>query len=106
MQVKISARDITVSPSVDEYIRSKAEKLLKYSVKVQEIRVVASLKNKLATVEMIVDVEHGEDLIAEVSSEDLMASTDMVVDKLAAQMQKAAGKLKDHQHAAVSGKPN
>ncbi len=97
MQIVFTARDVQISPSVQDYIEKKAAKLTRYYDQIQAIRVVASIKDKQARVEIQVDVEHGQDLVSHVSSSDFMVSADQVVDKLAAQLGKLKSKVQDHQ---------
>ena len=61
MQIKISARHGQLSDATQEFIREKAEKLLRFFERLTLIEVTVDLKNEMPAVEMLVSAEHKHD---------------------------------------------
>ena len=58
MQVAVACKHGTISPETQEYMRSKAEKLLTYFERVTAITVTVTFDKLRCKIEILVDAEH------------------------------------------------
>ena len=72
MQVAITSRHGTLSPSAHEHIARKAEKLLTFFDRVTAINVTVDFSNDRIEVEILVDAEHRHDLVASESGDSVI----------------------------------
>lgn len=100
MQVVVIGRHLEVTPAIREYAEKKAEKLLKYYNRIQEIEVVLDVRANQHYVKMIVNAEHNNMFTANVTDDDLYASVDLVVDKLEKQLTRHKEKVRDRKRAS------
>lgn len=98
MQVNITGRHLTITPPIEEYIRKKTERILRHFDRVQEIRVVAEKLANEYHVEILTDVEHHKDFVANGTHEDLYACVDITVDRAVRQLTDWKEKLRQHKH--------
>lgn len=104
MQIKISARHGHLSEATQQFIREKAEKLLRYFERLTQIEVTVELKNDLQkTVEFLVSAEHKHDFVARETNSDILAAVDLVVDKLERQISRYKEKIQDHRRRPSMG---
>ena len=104
MQVKISARHGHLSDAVQQFIREKAEKLLRYFERLTFVEVTVDLKNKeLVIVEFVVSAEHKHDFVASESHGDILAAVDLVIAKLEAQLRRYKEKVQDRRRRPSAG---
>ncbi len=96
MRVEISSRDDSITDDMKAYAREKADKLLKYFGGIQGIRVVLNVRGEGACCEMIADIEHAHDLVAETCSEQMRSSIDAAFDKLERQLAHHKDRVRDH----------
>lgn len=96
MQVKITARHGHLSDASQEFIRSKAEKLLHYFQRIMMIEVLVDQKEEEFIVEFLVSAEHKHDFVASERNKDLLAAVDLVLDKLERQVRRYKEKIQDH----------
>lgn len=103
MQIKISARHGHLSEATQEFIREKAQKLLRFFERITYIEVTVDLKNDVRQVEMLVSAEHKHDFVARESNDDILAAVDLVVDKLEGQLRRYKEKVQDHRRTPSTG---
>ena len=96
MQVAITSRHGTLSPSAHEHIKHKAEKLLTYFDRVTAINVTVDFTSDRTDVEILVDAEHRHDLVARESGENVIAAFDGALHKMEHQVRKYKEKIQDH----------
>lgn len=105
MVVKVSSRHMDVSPALKGHAEQKAEKLLKYYDRIQEIEVVFdSGKGDAAAVEVIVNAEHRNMFIAHSSNGDAYAGLDECVAKLERQLSDHKKKFRNRKHTVGEDK--
>ncbi len=104
MQIKISARHGHLSEASQEFIREKAEKLLRFFERLTLIEVTVDLKNETKTVEFLVSAEHKHDFVARETNNDILAAVDLVVDKLEGQLRRYKEKVQDHRRTPSTGR--
>lgn len=103
MQIKISARHGHLSEPTQEFIREKAQRLLRIFERLQSIEVTVDLQNELKTVEFLVSAEHKHDFVAHESNGDILTAVDSVIDKLESQVRRYKEKIQDHRRRPSTG---
>jgi putative sigma-54 modulation protein len=104
VQVKISARHGHLSEATQQFIREKAEKLLKYFERLTQIEVTVDLQSDLhKRVEFLVSAEHKHDFVAHETNADILAAVDLVVDKLERQISRYKERIQDHRRRPGMG---
>mgnify|MGYP000412773546 CR=1 FL=1 len=96
MQVKVTGRHMSVTEAMKSYAEEKAQKLIRYFNRIQEIRVVLDFDGTRPMVEFIVDVERASDFVASETNDDMYAAIDKTADKLEAQLHKHKERLRGH----------
>ena len=99
MQVAITCRHGSISPSTQEYISKKAEKLLTYFDRLTSITVTIDFTNGKTTVEILVDAEHRHDLVATETDSEATTAFDLALHKMEQQLRKYKEKIQDHKGA-------
>jgi len=103
MQVQISSKHMEITPALEEYAQSKVEKLPRYFDRILAVEVIVEkVKNGYQT-EIIVDVEHHDDIVAKCEHEDLYASIDLSADRSVRQLTDHKSKLRDNKHHTSTG---
>ena len=105
MIVVVSSRHMEVTPSLKAYAENKANKLLKYYDRIQEIEVVFDAGKDQMHVEMIVNAEHKNTFIANHVDGDAYACIDACTDKLERQLSDHKKKFRNRKHPEESHKP-
>lgn len=95
MQINVSARQVELTPPIEEYVRSKCERLLKFFDRIQAIEVTLDKAPHGFAVEVLADVEHHEDFVAKSENNDLYACVDQAVDKAIRQLHDWKERIKD-----------
>ena len=103
MQIKISARHGHLSESTQEFIREKAQKLLRVFGRLTSIEVTVDLKNDTKEVEFLFSAEHKHDFVARESNDDILAAVDLVLDKLEGQLRRYKEKVQDRRRTPSAG---
>ena len=99
MIITVSGRHLEVTPAIHQHARDKAEKLLKYYDRIQEIEVILDgSADKHKRVEMIVKAEHRNMFMATVDGEDLYACIDLTVHKLERQITEHKDRFRNRKH--------
>src|SRR5438552_13868801 len=80
--ITLSSRHMDVTPPLKEYANQKANKLLKYYDRIQEIEVIFDAGKDRLRVEMIVNAEHKNMFIAHHDGADAYAAVDECVQQL------------------------
>ena len=98
MNITVNARHMHVTDSLNEYARSKAEKLNKYYNGITSIDVIMDPDHGHGKVEMVVQASRKSTFVAHAESNDLYAGVDRCVDKLSQQIRKHKEKVRDRHH--------
>ena len=96
MQVAITSRHGTLSPSAHDHIKRKSEKLLTFFDRVTAINVTVDFSNDRTNVEILVDAEHRHDLVASESGDNVTVVFDAALHKMEQQVRKYKEKIQDH----------
>lgn len=98
MNVIVSGKNINVRPSTRSYIEEKLEKFDKYFKMNIDAQVTLGVEKDRHTVEVTMPLKNGVIFRAEETSEDLLTSIDLVIDKLSKQMRKHKTKIEKRMH--------
>lgn len=98
MIVTVSSRHMEVTPALKAYAEQKANKLLKYYDRIQEIEVVINAEKDAIHVEMIVNAEHNDKFIAHHGEGDAYACIDECAGKLERQLTEHKKKFRNRKH--------
>jgi putative sigma-54 modulation protein len=96
--VTVASRHMDVTPALKTFAEQKANKLLKYYDRIQEIEVIMDAKKDTTKVEMIVNAEHKNMFIAQHEEPDAYAAIDQCVDKLERQLSDHKKKVRNRKH--------
>jgi putative sigma-54 modulation protein len=96
--VTVSSRHMDVTPPLKAYAEQKANKLMKYYDRIQEIEVVFDNGKDITRVEMIVNAEHTSAFVAHHDDPDAYAGVDGCVDKLERQLSEHKKKFRNRKH--------
>ena len=96
MQVAITCRHGSIKPELNEYIRSKSEKLLTYFERVTAIQVTLDFDHEHVKVEILVDAEHKHNFVASAEGGEAGATFDQSLHKMEQQIRKYKEKVQDH----------
>ena len=94
-----------VTPPLKEYATQKANKLLKYYDRIQEIEVIFDAGKDRLRVEMIVNAEHKNMFIAHHDGADAYAAVDECMHKLERQLSDHKKKFRNRKHPETVIKP-
>jgi len=103
VQIKISARHGHLADTTQQFIREKAQKLLRFFDRLTMIEVTVDLHEGMNTVEFVVQAEHKHDFVARESHSEIMTAVDMVEAKLEKQLRKYKEKIQDHRRTPSTG---
>jgi putative sigma-54 modulation protein len=92
-----------VKPDAQDYINSKAEKLLTYFERVTQIDVTVDFERDDAKVEILVDTEHKHNFVASASGGTVTGTFDAALHKMEQQIRKYKEKLTDHRRDVPMG---
>ena len=96
MQINISTRHGHVNDTTQEAIREKLEKLTRLYDRISAMELTIDLEHRdTPTVDLKVSAKK-HDFVAAWQSENLLASVDVVVDKMEQQLRKHKEKVQDH----------
>lgn len=95
MQINISGHHIEVTEAIDDYVRSKLERLTQHNDLITSINVFLIVEKLIQKAEASIHV-NGKDIFANAESEDLYTAIDALADKLDRQLIKHKEKLKSH----------
>lgn len=103
MQIKISARHGHLGEATQQFIRDKAQKLLRIFERLTLIDVTVDLNGDMKTVEFVVSAEHKHDFVARERNADILAAVDLVMAKLEGQLRRYKEKVQDHRRTPSLG---
>jgi len=102
MQITISGHHLELSAALQDYIKTKMQRIVRHFDHVMDIHVVLSTERQLQKAEATLHVA-GANLHAESEHDDMYAAIDLLMDKLDRQVRKHKEKLTDpHVREAVA----
>lgn len=104
MIVTVSTRHMEVSEALRAFAENKAQRLVKYYDRIQEIEIVFDQGKDRTRVEMIVNAEHKNMFIAHHDEGDAYACIDGCMAKLERQLTEHKDKVRNRKHQAGEDK--
>jgi putative sigma-54 modulation protein len=98
VNVVVSGRKVDVSPAMKQHAETKANKLLTYYDRIQEIEVIYDTSKDHVEVEIIVNAEHKKEFIAHHRDGDLYTCVNGCIEKLERQLSEHKKKLRNRKH--------
>lgn len=99
MIVTITGKHIDITDAIRAHIEEKASKLPRYFNSVMQVEaVVEGGESVTKNVELIVSVEHRDDVVARESGPDVYTCIDLAMHKMERQLHKIKGKQRDNKH--------
>jgi putative sigma-54 modulation protein len=103
MRIKVTGRRFDLTDEVKKRATDEIEKLTKFFDNIQSANLVLSQDSYRFGGELSMSVARSK-LIAKAETEDPLATIEMVTDKMAKQLKKHKGKMKDRQQKRVAEK--
>jgi putative sigma-54 modulation protein len=103
VHIKISARHGQLTEATQQFIRDKAQKLLRFFDRLTQIEVTVDLQEGMKTVEFVVQAEHKHDFVARESHPDVLTAVDQAEAKLESQLRRYKEKIQDHRRTPSAG---
>jgi putative sigma-54 modulation protein len=105
MNLTISGHHLEVTPALNNYVKTKLDRITRHFDQVVDIKVLLTVekqkeKERRQRAECNIHVK-GNDLFAESSHADLYAAVDDLVDKLDRQVVRHKDRLQDHHHGTA-----
>ena len=98
MNINVTHRHGSVDEAIESLARSKAEGLSKYYDRIDSAEIIFDHTRNLQEIEIIIKVQHGEDIVATGSSEELRTAVDQCMDRAIRQISDLKSKLRDDKH--------
>ncbi|EHD23460.1 MULTISPECIES: ribosome hibernation promoting factor [Brenneria] len=95
MQLNITGHHIEITPPLRDFVNTKFAKLEQYFDRINLVNVVLKVEKVQQIADATLHVNGGE-LHATSEAEDMYAAIDLLIDKLARQLNKHKDKLKQH----------
>lgn len=95
MQINITGHHVDLTDALNEYVNTKFQKLERFFEHINNTHVVLRVEKLQQIAEATLHVNHGE-IHASSQNENMYASIDDLVDKLARQLSKHKEKLSSH----------
>ncbi|MBI4696881.1 MAG: ribosome-associated translation inhibitor RaiA [Gammaproteobacteria bacterium] len=104
MQLNISGHHVELSPALNDYIKSKLQRIERHFDQVVDAHVVLGVERQRHKAEATIHVS-GNTLHAASEHDDMYAAIDLLLDKLDRQVRKHKEKVTNHHHreAATRG---
>ena len=103
MRINISSKHLDLTPTIEEFINTKAEKLTRFFDRIEQIDVKIEKTTHGFTAEIISDIEHHDPIVSNNEDPDLYASIDGSIDKSVRQLTDLKTRLRDHKHNTPTG---
>ena len=98
MQTSITTRHGDTTQAIEEYVREKTARFSRYFDRISSVQIIMDRQRNEHTVECIVSVDHGENLISHAGAIDLYAAIDQCADRTIRQLTDLKSRLRDHKH--------
>ena len=103
MRINISSKHLEMTPSIEEYILSKASKLTRFYDRIEQIDVKIEKSTHGFIAEIISDVEHHDNIVATNEDSDMHAAIDGCIDRSVRQLTDLKSRIRDHKHNTPTG---
>lgn len=97
MNVIVNARHMEVTDSIRQYVQNKVAKLPRFYDNVQSIEVILDREADRSVVEIVAHARRKRTFVATHRDQDMYASIDQCLDKVAAQLRRHKDTVRDRQ---------
>jgi putative sigma-54 modulation protein len=95
MSIKITGRHLVITSALRQHVENRFERLVRYDVKLTHLEVILGV-NKLQHHAEVVCAMQGRRIQAKASTQEMYATIDQLVDRLATQIRKYKERQTDH----------
>ena len=103
MQINVYSKQLEMTPAIEEYAKTKAEKLTRFYDRIEQIDVKIEKTNHGYTAEILTDVEHHDNIVATSEDPNLYAAIDGCIDRSVRQLTDLKTKIRNHKHNTPAG---
>lgn len=103
MQINVYSKQLEMTPAIEEYAKTKAEKLTRFYNRIEQIDVKIEKTTHGYTAEILTDVEHHDNIVATSEDSDLYAAIDVCIDRSVRQLTDLKTKIRNHKHNTPAG---
>ncbi len=103
MQINVSSKHIDLTPTIEEYITTKTEKLTRFYDRIEQVDVKIEQTKQGFTTEIIASVERHDSIVSTSKELDLYASIDGCIDRSVRQLTDLKTRLRDQKHNTPTG---
>lgn len=96
MPIEVTARHMSATSEIQEYARVKAGELFEVFPRIENIHVILNVERHLNIAEAVIQARNHVKVEAVGSSDNMLASIDIAVDKAEKQLRKILDKVHDH----------
>lgn len=96
MNVTVKARHMDITDSIRDYVETKADKLDRYLVGLQNAEVIIDMEADKPVVEIVARAKKKNTFVATHRDDDMYACIDVCLDKVIQQLRRHKDKLRDH----------
>ena len=104
MNLNITGHHVEVTPAIQDYVKSKLDRVIRHFDNVTSVHVILSVDKLKQKAEVTLHVK-GKDIHADSVESDLYAAIDMLADKLDRQVVKHKEKISNHAHESQKRQP-
>lgn len=103
MNIEITGRHVHITPDVEQYARSKAEKIAKFIRKDARVEIVLDHDHDRFQVEILVSGTRGPVVIGHIQHDQANAAIDLAIEKVDHQLRRMRDRKKDHRGPSMAG---
>lgn len=97
MKIVVKARHMEVTDAIRDYVESKASRLPRFYDQIQSIEITLGMEAEKPTAEAVVTASRKSTFVARERNGNMYACIDLCIDKIAEQLRRHKGKVRDHQ---------
>ena len=97
MNIVVKARHMDATESIRQHVESRAAKLSRYYDRIKSVEVILDMEAEKSVVEIIAQVARRHTFVATARDDDMYASVDQCMNKVAEQLRRYKDKVRDHQ---------
>ena len=103
MQINVTSKHLDLTSPIEQYVQEKAERLPRYFDRIEQIEVILEQSTHGFITEVIVSVEHHDDIVSHAEEDDIYASIDNSMTRSQRQLTDHKSRLRDNKHHTPTG---
>jgi len=101
MNLKIRAKDVTLTDHTKAHIESAVEAFSKFGLEITSLNCNVKAEKKGVNVEFDIHIAHAQPVVISQSDEDLAAAIDLAIDRASKALRRLHTKVADHQNSSI-----